>query len=273
MKVFISADIEGIWGVVSRDQADPLGKNYERARKLMTEEINWVVEEAFNAGAKEVVINDSHGRMDNLLIEQLYPRAVLISGSPKPLSMMQGIDQSYDAVIFIGYHPRAGTSEGIFDHTYAGSIVASVKINGKEVGECGLNAGLAGYFDVPVVLVSGDDKVVAQSKEEIGTIEGVVVKETMARYAAKNCSLEEVKKRYKEAIQRALGHVDQYPLVEYEGEIELELAFNATIMTEVAMLVPGVKRKGARCITYSSGDYLDLYRLFRALIILAGSTL
>lgn len=271
MKIFISADLEGIWGVVSKDHTTSQSKEYSRTRQLMMQEVNWAVEEAFNNGATEVIINDSHGGMDNLLIEDLDPRAQLITGSPKPLSMMEGISEEFDGVIFIGYHPRAGTTSGIYDHTYSGRTISSVYINGKLVGECGINSGVAGYFNVPILAITGDDKVALQAKEEIGDIETIVVKDTSSRHAARNVSLQGVRQQYKEKLARAFDKITQSPVIKYQGEIRMDVEFNSALMAEMAMLLPQAERKNPKTITMTSDDYLKLFKMFRAVMTLGGS--
>lgn len=273
MKIFISADIEGIWGVVTRNQTTSDAKDYFRARKLMTQEVNWAIEEAFKAGAAKVVVNDSHGPMDNILIEELNPKAELISGTPKPLSMMEGIDETFDGVLLIGYHPRAGTRAGIFDHTYNGRVIAGVRVNGKPRGECGLNAGVAGCFNVPVIFVSGDNRLTAQVKEEIGEIETVAVKETVTRYAARNLSQEEVRAKYAESLARAFRNIAEYHPVKYEGTVTIDIEFNQAIMADICMQVPGVLRKDPKTVSVVSEDYIEAHKLFRALISLAATVL
>ena len=185
LKVFISADMEGIAGVVNSDQTSSSGNDYNLARRWMTEEVNAAIRGALEAGATEIVVNDSHGSMRNIIVSELSPAARLITGSPKPLSMMQGIDDSFDAVIFIGYHAHAGTKDGVLDHTYSGSRIASIRVNGMELGETGLNALIAGWYGVPVVLVAGDSTVCSQAQEKLGKeLEVAPVKEAVGRYSA-----------------------------------------------------------------------------------------
>ena len=157
MRVYISVDMEGIAGVVHESQTDPttptFAAEYARFRRLMTAEANAAVEGALAAGATRALVNDSHWFMRNLLAEELHEAAELVSGDPKPRSMMQEIDQpgGFDAALCIGYHARAGTRNAILDHTYADRI-HEVRLNGKPVGELGLNAALAGVHGVPVAL-------------------------------------------------------------------------------------------------------------------------
>src|SRR5438874_3518790 len=183
--------MEGVAGVVHESQTDPttpaFAAEYGRFRRLMTAEANAAVEGAVAAGATRVVVNDSHWFMRNLLAEELHPSAELLSGDPKPRSMVQGIDQGgFDAALFIGYHARAGTRNAILDHTYADRI-HEVRLNGKPVGELGLNAGLAGVHGVPVALVSGDSALAAEAKDLLGAgVATVIVKQAVSRHAAKS---------------------------------------------------------------------------------------
>ena len=187
LKVFISVDMEGIAGVVNGEQTSSSGKDYGIARRWMTAEVNAAIRGALQAGATEIVVNDSHGSMRNVIISELFPKAQLITGSPKPLSMMQGIDETFDAVFLIGYHARAGSKNGVLDHTYSGGSVYSIKVNDMELGESEQNALTAGYYDVPIVLVTGDQTVCSQVKKSLGEeVETAVVKEGIGRYAAKS---------------------------------------------------------------------------------------
>lgn len=169
LKVFVSVDMEGIWGVVHSDQTSADSRDYSYARKWMAEDVNAVVEGLLEAGATEVVVNDSHGSMRNILPQDFHPKASLISGSPKPLSMMQGIDGSFAACIFVGYHAKAGTTSSVLDHTISGSAMKSIKINGLELPELGINGAIAGYFKVPVIMLSGDAETCRQAKTILGS--------------------------------------------------------------------------------------------------------
>src|SRR3989475_11899904 len=188
MGVYISVDMERIAGVVREPQTnpgDPRGASeYARFRKLMTAEANAAIEGALEAGASQVLVNDSHWFMRNLLAEELNQAAVLVSGGPKPRSMMEGIDGGFDAAFCIGYHARAGTRNAILDHTYA-DCIHEARLNGRPVGELGLNAALAGGFGVPVVLVSGDNALAAEARELLGEgVRPVIVKEAVNRHPA-----------------------------------------------------------------------------------------
>ena len=165
-KVYISVDMEGISGVNGDDQTAAGAAEYGRARKLMAEDANAAIRGAFEGGATDVLVNDSHGGQRNLLPEDLDPRARLISHSFKRHGMMEGLDESFDAVIFVGYHAKADSPRGVFAHTGSG-VVKDLVVNGKSVGEGGMNARLAQWFGVPVVLVTGDDVAVEQQKAKL----------------------------------------------------------------------------------------------------------
>ncbi|MEE8163588.1 MAG: M55 family metallopeptidase [Anaerolineae bacterium] len=266
MKVYISCDMEGISGVVAGKQTEMNGEEYKRAQKLVTGEVNAAIEGALAGGASEVLVNDSHGSMRNILIEELNPSAQLISGSPKPLSMMQGIDGSFDAAFFIGYHAQAGTAYSVLDHTYSG-IVYQVSLNGRLVGETGLNAALAGHFGVPVVLVTGDKLLVEEATTLLGTVEGVAVKESCGRSAAKCLVPESARKLIREAAQRALS-TEGKPFV-VEPPITLTVDFTSSAHLDVAELIPDANRVSGRRIEFIHDDLLTIYKVWRAMLKLA----
>ncbi len=266
MKVYISCDMEGVSGIVDSKQTRMDGEEYKRAQKLMTGEVNAAIEGALAGGATEILVNDSHGLMRNILIEELNPNAQLISGSSKPLSMMQGIDESFDAAFFIGYHAQAGTPYSVLDHTYS-SIVYQVSLNGRPVGETGLNAALAGYFGVPVALVSGDKQVVEEARALLGTVEGVIVKESYGRYAARCLVPEEARRLIRQAAERALSK-ERKPFV-IEPPITLAIDFTSSAHLDMAELIPGSRRTGGRHIEYTHDDLLTVYKVWLAMLELA----
>ena len=162
MKIYISADMEGVVGAVSADQLSPGGFEYQRFREFMTAEVNAAIEAAFEAGATEIVVSDSHGNAQNLLIEKLPKNILLVRGFPRPLVMMQGIDETFDGVIFLGYHSSTTNPEGVRAHTMSSARLADVRLNDISMTEGGFNAAIAGHFDVPVIMVSGDDAAVEE---------------------------------------------------------------------------------------------------------------
>lgn len=271
LKVFISVDMEGISGIVHGDQTTPGTSEYASGRKWMAQDVNAAVAGAFEAGATEVVVNDSHGSMRNIDPDDLDPRAVLISGSPKPLSMMQGIDATFAACLFIGYHAKAGTADAILDHTISGGVVRAIRVNGVELPELGLNAAIAGSFGVPVALVSGDAAVCRQAGEVLGKdVVTVAVKEAYGRLAAKLVPMEESRRMIKAGVKEALGKLAGLKPYKFAPPFRFELEYHVSAQADMgAMLLPQVKRADARTLVFTANDYLEGFRTLRALISLA----
>ena len=271
LKIYISVDMEGISGIVHGDQVSSGTAEYADGRKWMAQDVNAAVEGALAAGATEVVVNDSHGSMRNIDPDDLHPRAILISGSPKPLSMMQGIDSSFAACIFIGYHAKAGTENAILDHTISSSVVCSVKVNGIEMPELGLNAAIAGYYGVPVVLVSGDTAVCKQTGEILGKdVVTVAVKEAQGRLAAKLVPMAEARLKLTAGVKEALGKLPRIKPYKLVSPYNFELGYHVSAQADMgAMLLPNVKRLDARTLAFNADDYIEGFRTLRALISLA----
>lgn len=273
LKVFVSVDMEGIWGVVHSDQTSADSRDYSYARKWMAEDVNAVVEGLLEAGATEVVVNDSHGSMRNILPQDFHPKASLISGSPKPLSMMQGIDGSFAACIFVGYHAKAGTASSVLDHTISGSAMKSIKINGLELPELGINGAIAGYFKVPVIMLSGDAETCRQAKTILGSeVVTADVKEGLGRFAARLLPADEARRRLKEGAKQALLKRDKIAPFMLNPPLNFELEFQTSAQAEMPALLPQVKRTGPRTVTFTANDYLEGFKLMRAIIALASAT-
>jgi len=270
LKVFISVDMEGIAGIVTSDQVTAGGGGYERARLWMTWEANAAIQGALDAGATEILVNDSHGSMRNLLPDELNPAARLITGSPKPLSMMEGIDETIDAAIFIGYHARAGSADAVLDHTYSGGTVYSLRINGMEVGESELMAIIAGQFGVPVVMIAGDKTLGNQVKSLLGkSLVTVEVKEGIGRNAASTLVPSESQKKIRDGATIALKKVKEIKPFKPAGPYKFEIDFLNSSQAEAAELIPGIERTSPRSVRYIQTNFIDGFRLFRAIIELA----
>src|SRR6058998_615484 len=233
--------MEGVAGVVHESQTDPTNPacaaEYARFRRLMTAEANAAIEGALAAGATQVVVNDSHWFMRNLLAEELNPAAELLSGDPKPRSMVEGIDGGFDTALFIGYHARAGTPNAILDHTYADRI-HEVRLNGRPVGELGINAAYAGAHGVPVALVSGDAALAAEAKDLLGeTVTAVVVKQAVSRHAAQSVAPAVACRMIREGVAQALKR--QHTPFVVGPPVTIEVDFAMTIHADMAELCPG----------------------------------
>jgi D-amino peptidase len=273
MKVFISADMEGTAGVTDADQCREGRPDYTRFRRLMTEEVNAAILGAVDAGATEIVVNDSHATMRNILIEDLHPQAQLLSGRPKPHSMMQGIDASFDAVFFTGYHAAAGTQDAILDHSYSGACVRQIKLGNLVVGEAGLNAALAGHFKVPVALVTGDATAVAQLKKHIPQIEAVAVKQPVGRLAARSYQPVEARRRIKDGAARALKRARDLRPFTVPKPVTLEIDWVASSMADLCMMIPGMTRASARATTFKAKDVEQAFTITVAGLVMARSVL
>jgi len=270
LKVYISADMEGICGVVNAEQTIPGNPEYTAARKWMADDVNAAVDGAFRAGATEVVVNDSHGGMRNIDPGDLHPKAVLITGSPKPGSMMQGIDETYGAVLFIGYHAAAGTQDAVLDHTISGGVVQSVKVNGTELPELGLNAAIAGACNVPVVFVSGDVAVCKQAKAILGPdVVTAPVKDGIGRYAARLVPFAEARRGIRDRVTEAVRKAGQIKPYKAATPCKFELEFYISAQADMAMYIPTVQRLNARTVAFQADDYVRGFKLLRALIALA----
>jgi D-amino peptidase len=264
--------MEGIAGIVHSDQVTMGGNDYQLARRWMTEEANAAIQGAIDAGATEIVVNDSHSTMRNLIAGEINPAARLITGSPKTLGMMQGIDETFDAVIFIGYHARAGTADAILDHTYSGASVSALRVNGVEIGESEMNAIIAGHYGVPVVMVSGDRAVCSQVKSSLGAnIVTSQVKEGIGRYASKTIVPEESQKMIRANAAAALKRVKEFKPYKVAAPFVVEIDFLYSYQAENASLIPGIERVSARTVRYTQPNFIDGFRMFRALVTLANS--
>lgn len=272
MKIFISADIEGISGVVSKAHTSSAGYDYQRARMLMTEEVNSAIEGAIEAGAEEIVVNDSHGSMTNIIIEALNPRASLITGTPKKLGMMEGMDSTYDGAIMIGYHAKMN-SAGVLSHSYHGGVISDISINGKSAGEFYINASVAGFFDVPVVMVSGDNILSEEVADVNNEIETVVVKMSHGRYAAKCIVPQKVHAMIKEKVKEALGKIEHISTTKVEGPIEVKITFLNSGLAETASLMPFTQLIEPNVVLYKASTIVESYKAIMAMINIASSTL
>jgi D-amino peptidase len=271
MKIFVSVDMEGITGIVHSDQIMPDGREFERGRRLMSSDVNAAIDGAVRAGATEILVNDSHAIMRNILLEELKQPARLITGAPsaKDMCQLQGLDESFDAAFFIGYHARADTFGAILSHTIASSAVAELRINGRPYGETGLNASVAGHFGVPVTLVSGDSLLAQEVKEYLpAEVEVVTVKTSIGRTVA-DCLSPDV--TY-DLIANAAEHALKKPLsglVQIPGPISIEVDFQTSVMTDRVTYFLDLKRLSGRTVLIEAKIMPEAYRVLWKAIQLA----
>lgn len=273
MNVYISADIEGISGVVNRSHTSPEGYDYQRARRLMTGEVNAAIRGAKAAGAKDILVNDSHGPMTNILIEELEAGARLLTGAHKTYGMMQGLDESFDAVLLIGYHGRHNTP-GVLAHSYHGGVVQSIHLGELEVGEFEFNTLLAGAFGVPVVFVSGDQILAEQVRSFDSGIEALAVKIAHNRYAADCLSPTTVHGLMEAGVQKALEQdLKNLKINQLEGPVKLTVSFANSGMAEVCRGIPDIILTNPHSVLYEAKSIKEAYTMRSVLTTLGASTI
>ena len=258
MKVHISADMEGVVGAVTSEQLGPAGFEYERFRKFMTNEVNAAIKAARSAGATEIVVADSHGNGQNLLIEELPADITLVRSWPRPLGMMQGIDETFDAAIFLGYHSSTTNPKGVRAHTMSSANLAGVRINGIDMPEAGINAAIAGHFGVPIVMISGDDAIVEEARGLLGDIGGAVVKWSYGFHSAKTLMPEAAYSLIGETVTHSLQRLDEMQPYHLEGPIEVEVTFKSYMPAEVLSYLSNVERLNAHTVGFVLSDMLEV---------------
>jgi D-amino peptidase len=261
LKVFISVDMEGITGVVVWEEVSRDGKDYDYFRKIMTREVNAAIEGALAAGATDIVVRDSHGSARNILPELLDESARLIRGwSGGPKGMMEGVDESFDAVIFIGYHARAGTPNALLEHTSSGSVM-DLSVNGISIPEGGYNSMIAGLHGVPVVFVAGDRAICDQMQALLGEVETVAVKEGIGA-AADNLHPEVARRKIRAGVEEALGDLQRFRPYRLEPPYTLVLTLKDEEMVHRGSHYPGASRTGDWQLTFTSDDFIEIIKAF-----------
>lgn len=264
LKVYISVDMEGTVGVVTGDQLGPSGFEYGRYREFMTHEALAAVEAAKRAGAVEILVSDSHGNGENLLIEQFPSDVRIIRSWPRRLGMMAGIDASFDAVLLIGYHASTDNAAGVRAHTFSSARLTHVALNGTAVTEGAFNAAIAGHFGVPVVMISGDDAAVAEVRAVVGDVEGAVVKEHLGFHSAKTMTPEAAYRLIAEKVALALGRLDDFKPYRLTTPVTLDMSFKHYRPVEVLAYLPIVERTASHSIRFRGRDMLEVsdFRMF-----------
>ena len=275
MKVLISADMEGTAGVVAWEQvippelavrSQPAPSEYEWARRLMLAEVNAAIRGARAAGATEIIVNEAHDGMRNMRPDELDPDAWLISGSRKPLAMMAGLDETVEAVIFTGYHARAGTPNGVLAHTWTG-WVRDVRFGDVSVGEYGLNAAVAGHYGVPVVMVAGDEQAVRQTQELLGeAVVGVIVKYGLGMTSARHLHPVRACAAIEEAARLGVSRAKQIQPYRPAYPMPVTVTLDNAEAADLAAGVPGVERAGETSVRYLAENGLELYRRWQAVV-------
>jgi D-amino peptidase len=260
LKVFISVDMEGVTGVVTSEQLGPEGFEYHRFREFMTAEALAAIQGAREGGATEFVVADSHGNMQNLLLERFPADVTVIRGGNRPLSMMQGIDSTFAAAMFVGYHSATTNPRGVRAHTMSSATFAGVYLNGRAIAESSMNAALAGAVGVPVVLISGDDAAVEELRALLGDVEGAVVKRSVGFHAAASLTPEAGQALIRTRARAAIQRLRDFRPHRVEPPYVLDLVYKSYLPAEVMALLPGIERRDAHTIRYTARSIQELSR-------------
>jgi len=262
VKIFISFDMEGVAGIVDWSQCTAPGQPYEEGRALLLGEVNAAIDGALAGGATEIVCNDSHGRMNNLNPAELHGRATYVAGRHKPLYMMQGMDESVDAVFFVGYHGSISGDSSVLSHTYNPSVVSKVELNGTECGESGINALVALGYGAPVALITGDQRTITEGDPFFKEAERVVVKESITRFAATQLHPLDAREKIAAAAEAAVRRAAAIPVPGITLPARLDVHVQTADMAEVAGWMKGVARTGTRTIRVEGDDPIAVFRSF-----------
>jgi len=265
VRVFISVDMEGIGGIAHTEMTSATGREYERGRELMVAEVNAAIEGAREAGATDFLVNDSHGSMRNIQIEKLLAPTRLISNNSKPLGMMEGISERFDAVFFIGYHAMEG-QPGLLAHTGSGGKIADISVNGRSMSEGGMNARVAGKYGVPVALATGDEAFVKEIRTLVaGDLETVAVKRHIRRKTAELLHPEEARRLIREGARRAIERLASFQPTRPREPATVTITYKSPDLADIAAIIPTVERSSHYAVTFTSDDYVQAYELIRVL--------
>ncbi|WP_246939273.1 M55 family metallopeptidase [Bacillus pinisoli] len=269
MKLFISADIEGISGVATGQQLKTPAE-YQRFRKLMTQDVNAAIKGAFNGGATEVLVADGHGNMSNIFIEDLDSRATLVQGSNRVMCQLEGLDDSFAGILFVGHHGREGGSERtVISHTLAGICVNEMKINGRVVGETEMNAMVAGQFQVPAIFISGDDSYVNEVLETLPDVESAIVKRGIDRFSAELLHPVKAHELIMERVEKAVRRIDQFSPLKVEGPITFEIEMKSPSQALMTTTIPSVTLVDPKTIRFTCEDMVTAYKHMWGCVIIA----
>jgi D-amino peptidase len=257
LKIYISADMEGVGGVVSGDQLGPTSFEYQRFREFMTQEVSAAIDAAFAAGATEILVSDSHGNAQNLLIEKFPKNVMVVRGFPRPLMMMQGIDETFDGAIFIGYHSSTTNPQGVRAHTISSARLADIRLNNISMPEGGINAAIAGHFNVPVIMISGDDAACKEVKSLLGDIEDAVVKWNYGFHSARTMTPEAAQDLIRSKVRAAVTRIKDFRPYKLKTPIQLDVRFKNYRPSELLSYLPIVERTDAHSIKFMGRDMIE----------------
>ncbi|MFJ1910427.1 M55 family metallopeptidase [Streptomyces sp. NPDC088147] len=269
MRIYISADMEGVTGLVDADDVQPGGRDYERGRLMMAEDVNAAVRGAVAAGATGITVNDAHGPMRNILPESLHPVARLIRGKPKQMGMLEGLAPEHDAAVFVGYHSRAGAL-GVLSHSFMGHEIEDMWLDGRPVGEIGLAHAAATAIGVPVPVLTGDDCACAEMTEWDASVTTVAVKYARDRFSADLRPSDEARTAIEKAVAARLSVPPKPPAAPAAAHSTLTVRWQSASVASTLLGIPGVSSADARTVQ-AEGTVPSLYRLFGVWMRVAAS--
>lgn len=262
MKVYISVDMEGTAGIVDELHLVPSGGGeFSLGCRLLTAEVNAAIEGAFEAGATEIIVNDGHEEMRNLDPEALHPDVRLIQGKIKPAHMVEGLDNSFDAAFFVGYHAPSGVPDGVLNHTFH---PYTFRCNGEVWGEIAFNASVAGHYEVPVVLVVGDDAAIRNAEETLPAHVGVSVKRGITRMAGESLHPSRAQELIRQGAKDAIAMINQAEPFKVQTPVTVEMDLYFSQQADVASLIPTVERIADRTIRFTADSAKEAHRIFVA---------
>jgi D-amino peptidase len=257
LKVLISVDMEGVAGVVTGEQLGPTGFEYGRFREFMTREAVAAVKAARAAGATEIVVADAHGNGQNLLIDQFPMNVRIIRSWPRRLGMVAGVDDNVDALIYIGYHAGTNNPAGVRAHTFSSANLTRVALNGTNVTEGSWNAAIAGHFNVPVVMMSGDDAAIAEVRKAIGNVEAVETKKSLGFHSASTLTPEASASLIGERVRAALGRRAEFKPYRVTGPVTVDVSFKNYMPAEVLAYLPMFERTDSHSVRFRAKDMVE----------------
>ena len=263
LKIFISADMEGLVGAVTGDHLGPSGFEYNMFREIMTREVNAAIEAARAGGATEIVVADSHGNGENLLLNLLPQDILLVRSWPRPLGMMQGIDETFDGAIMIGYHASTTNTEGVRAHTFSSGNYAAMRLNGREVPEAAVGAAIAGQFGVPVIMISGDDAIVAEARSHLGDIEGAVLKWNHSFHSATTMMPDAAYRLIGEKVTAAMERIADFEPYVIDTPIRLELTFKNYQPSQILSYLSIVDRVDSHTVGFTGKDMVEVSKFIQ----------
>lgn len=266
MNIYISSDMEGVAGVTSWQQVDARTPHPEYAiyREYYTQEVAAAIAGARAAGAGEVLVNDSHGPMRNLILDRLPAGVRVIFGNPKPFSMVQGAARGFGGAFFVGYHGAAGDADAVLCHTYTPSVIYEVRINGIRCSEAAINAGLLGHYGVPLLLVTGDRTTVAGVREQMPWVRGVVVKESIGNFAADSLTPTAAARAIEREAAAAVRGAPSAQVFRFEPPIALDVQLVTAAQAHLVTTIPRFERTGSRSVRFVDESFPTVFKAFVA---------